>query len=135
MFSRTALLGFCTQILLVLTILSSATFPPQGLMIKDFRVKNKIKPHCFGYTRNMRVLGLYFRISQFLSSNNASAHRRSPKASDQAMELSLDLELSIYEMLNIQTYLCSCQGFLLDHHSISLRKRAKSPAFFNGLKC
>jgi len=49
------------------------------------------------------------------------------------MELSLDLELSIYEMLNIQTYLCSCQGSA-DHHSISLTaNRARVQRLFNGL--
>jgi len=46
-----------------------------------------------------------------------------------------DLELSIYEMLNIQTYLCSCQGLLTTLHQPYSQTEPEVPASFQWLKC
>jgi len=96
--------------------------------------KNKIKPSCFGNNQEpCRVSALTLESLNSSPATTPSAVH-SPKQAIKPIKPSLDLELSIYEMLNIQTYLCSCQGSA-EHCPIGLyNQQGKSPASFQLIK-
>jgi len=79
----------------------------------------------------MQMSRSYFRILNFLLQQQRHSARRSPKQSDQPMELSLESD-DIYEMLNYSDLPTAVVKVLLTHHFHQpYSQQRQSPALFN----